>query len=146
MDLDLKFFYRHYKPCLSFLKQIKFYQMDTRKSESEKLILKAVEDVIRSNSYASGLTFSIFVASFASVLAIFNPNKIGSKPFLAARYSLIGYLIYKQDKVFDLGSHIGIWTVMPEAFNILTTTLPENSAVGKEARDLLTKLIDEDSV
>lgn len=145
MDLDLWFFYRNYRPCLSYLQQIKFYQLDIKKTDSEKLVLKAVEDLMRSNSYASGLTFSIFVAGFASLLAIVNPNNLGNKYFLAARLSIVGYLLYKQDKIFDMGSHIGMMLAMPEAYHILTNSLNERSTVGKEVRDFLTKLIDEDS-
>lgn len=116
------------------------YIDDVRISSSEAYVLKFADSLMRRNSTLGGSALNVAVVCLIPVICIVDIHRPFNKIFYAARLVLACGLLYNLNKIYDNGSHFGMFLGMQRVLGILITGGGKGSFISKETESFIKSL------
>ena len=135
------FYYNNYTECFCHIKKCATLKFDTRMSPSEQYALNYIDNLMRESSYIGSVGSGFIFSTLAATIASYNMRAAVNQHWIFARILFGAVILFNINKIMDTGSHIGMLSSIPRAFEILDEGLSEDSSLKIETKLFLDQLL-----
>ena len=110
-------------------------------SPSEQYALNYIDNLMRESSYIGSVGSGFIFSTLAATIASYNMRAAVNQHWIFARILFGAVILFNINKIMDTGSHIGMLSSIPRAFEILDEGLSEDSSLKIETKLFLDQLL-----